>query len=469
MKWTCAPLLLAAQAATEEEYKQKLTAVHKSCAAKHYSIGEYLTTSQMHLWARAEFNRTVEYDGDHEGARKRLGYKKGDSGWENDPTAKIEGNKKKETDPDGQRVKKTYTERLESAGKDMSRLWSDLALWCRKGSLAKEALEAFRKAVEYDPTSALARKELGYEKDGKGVWVSKAERELRREMKDGIAKAPSGAASAEAGEVERALGQKHAHRESGHFLVEAPHLKDAELAGIAQHGEHAYAMYHKIFGAADDLFGGRRMNAVILKDKAQHLRYVDAFHKGPAAQKELARKSSGTGGFPRTEAFQDTMPLPVFEDWIIHQTVQMLSYFFVGGDHLWIHEGTAYHFTRLMKDSAAWTCVDLAGTSPGAGENKNLKDPANWPVILKVWVREGKDPNIDAVVKATNLAEFDGPESIKGWSLVDFLLAEHHDKFLDLCKALKQGAALEEALKAVWGWTSADLDMRWKRFVTATY
>ena len=469
MRWTCALLLLAAQAASEEDYKQKLAAVHKSCAAKHYSIGEYLGTSQMHLWARAEFNRTVEYDADHEGARKRLGYKKGENGWENDPTAKVEGNKKKETDADGQRVRKTYQERTEAAGKDMSRLWGDLALWCKKSNLAKESLEAFRKAVEYDPLNVIARKELGYEKDAKGVWISKAERELRREMKDGIAKAPSGAASSDPTEVEKALGQKHTRRESAHFFIEAPHLKDADLGDLLQHAEHTYAMYHKIFGVTEDLFSGRKINPIILKDKVQHLSYVNAFHKGSAAQKDLARKSSGTGGFPRTEAYQDTFPITVLEDWVIHETAQILSYFFVGGDHLWIHEGTAYHFTRLMKESAAWTCVDLAGTSPGAGENKNLRDPANWPVILKVWIREGKDPNIDAVVKATNLAEFDGPESIKGWSLVDFLLAEHHDKFLELCKSLKGGAALEVALKGLWGWTTNDLDMRWKKFVTTSY
>src|SRR5439155_4537948 len=114
------------------------------------------------------------------------------------PDAKIEGNKKKETDAEGQRIKKQYLDRIESAGKDISHQWADLALWCRKNTMAKEATEAFRKAVEYDPTNAVARKELGYEKDPKdpkGAWISKQERELRKEMKDGIAKAPSGAAS----------------------------------------------------------------------------------------------------------------------------------------------------------------------------------------------------------------------------------------------------------------------------------
>ena len=112
--------------------------------------------------------------------------------------------------------------------------------------------------------------------------------------------------------------------------------------------------------------------------------------------------------------------------------------------------------------------MDLAGTSPGAGEHKNLRDPANWPVILKVWIREGKDPNIDSVIKCTNLADFDGPKSIKGWSLVEFLLSEHHEKFLDLCKALKKGAGIEEALRTVWGWsTSVNRGSRLSSFMRA--
>ncbi|HLF92324.1 MAG TPA: hypothetical protein VJB14_02610 [Planctomycetota bacterium] len=469
MRWTWAIFLLAAQAAPEEEYKTKLAQINRNCAAKHYAIGEYLTTSQMHLWAREQYNKVIQFDPDHERAHKRLGDRKGENGWEFDTASKIEGNKKKETDADGLRVKKSYQERLESAGKDISRLWGDLALFCKKGGLEKEAVQAFRKAVEYDPLNAVARKELGYEKDAKGAWISKVERELRKEMKDGIAKAPSGAASTGPTKVETTLGQKHQKREGAHFLFESPHLKDSELAGLLQHAEHAHAMYHKIMGETDDAFRGRKMNHIVLKDKAQHLKYVDAFHTGSPAQKELARKSKGSIGFPACEEYQDTAPMPVLEDWAVHSTVQILSHLFVGGDHLWIHEGTAYHFTRLMKDSAATYCVDLAGTSPGAGESKNLQDPNNWPVILKVWVREGKDPNIDAVLKCGNLAELDGPETVKSWSLIDFLLAEHREKYLEFCRALKAGGKTDEALQAVWGWKSSDLDQRWRSFVKTTY
>src|SRR5205814_7549624 len=123
-----------------------------------------------------------------------------------------------------------------------------------------------------------------------------------------------------------------------HFLMESPHLKDAEMGDLLQHAEHAYAMYHKIIGETADLFGGNKMNHVILKDKPQHLKFVDVFDSGSPAQKELARKSAGLMGIGRSELFQGSMPMVTLQDWVIHSVSQALSEIFVGGKNLWIHE-----------------------------------------------------------------------------------------------------------------------------------
>ena len=180
MKTTWAILLglsLALQGTPQDEYKTKLVSLNKATAGKHYSIGDYLAGAQMFIWAREQFYKTIEFDPDHEGARKKLGYKKNDDGqWESDANAKQDfGNKKK--GEDAERIRKQYVERLDAAGRDLSRQWGDLALFCKKNMLAAEASAAFTKALEYDPANATARKELGYEKDAKGVWMSKFERE----------------------------------------------------------------------------------------------------------------------------------------------------------------------------------------------------------------------------------------------------------------------------------------------------
>jgi hypothetical protein len=397
-----------------------------------------------------------------------MGYKKTEDGkWEDDPTAKQEfGNKKK--GEDAAKVQKGWNDKVETAGKDLSRQWSDLALWCKKNTLEKESADAFRKALEYDPGNATARKELGYEKVGKsGVWISKFERELRKEMKDGIAKAPQGTDSTAESDVEKALGVKTKKRESGHFVIESPHMSGPDMISIMQHVEHAYAMYHKIFGQ-EDLFGGRKMTHVILKDKPQHERYIDAFRKGSAAEIDLSKKSTGSMGFPRSEQNQETRPIESVRDMAVHSTIQMLSNLYTKGEHHWLHEGTSYHFTRLMLDTAATYCVDLAGTSP-ANRGKDYKDPDDWPIVCKVWVRENKDPDMLAILKCTNVQELDGAETVKAWSLIEFLITEHRERFIKLCSALGSGTDVEKAFKEVFEWSVEDLDRRWKTYVKASY
>ncbi|HEV3027843.1 MAG TPA: hypothetical protein VG457_09740, partial [Planctomycetota bacterium] len=248
---------LALQGSPQDEYKTKLLALNKSTAAKHSSIGEYLSGASMFQWAREQFYKAIELDPDNEAARKKLGYKKNEDGkWESDPNAKQDfGNKKKPEE--AEKIRKQYTERLDSAGKDLSRQWAELGFFCKKNTMAPEMNDAFQRALEYDPGNVSARKELGYEKDAKGVWMSKVERELRREMKDGIAKAPSGQSGMSAPEAEAIVGVKLKARESEHYAIESPHLNDAQMSLILQHAEHAYAMFHKLFGQTD-LYGGRK-------------------------------------------------------------------------------------------------------------------------------------------------------------------------------------------------------------------
>jgi hypothetical protein len=473
-----AGLLPGFQGAPQEEYKTRLAALSRSTASKHYSIADYLGGASMHIWAREQLYKAIEFDPDHEGARKKLGFKKNDDGaWESDPNAKQEfGNKKK--GEDAERVRKQYVDKLDSAGRDLSRQWGDLALFCKKNSMVSEASAAFMKALEYDPANTTARKELGYEKDAKGVWMSKTERELRKQMKDGIPKAPTGAASTSETDVEKGLALKTRKRESEHFFVEAPHLKDEQLAGLLQHAEHAYAMFHKVFNQ-EDLFGGRKLGFVALKDKAQHLAYINAFYKiTDPAHLKLAQDSRATGGFPRCEIYQETSPDALLQDWVIHSTTEALLKFWCGERYCWVLEGMALHFTRLMKDSSLLHCVDLAGTSP-QNRGKSYSDPADWPVICRVWVRENKDPDLTAIMKRTNFGEFDGADAVKSWSLVEFLLAQHREKFTEFLVALRdlgrdkdvkvEGGIVESALKKVWGWTINDLDYRWKQYVKVAY
>jgi hypothetical protein len=457
----------ALQADPQDEYKAKLASINKSAAAKHYAIGEFLTGASMHLWAREQYYKVIDLDPDHDGARKKLGYKKNDDGkWENDPTAKQEASNKKKPE-EIERLRKQYVDRQDSAGKDLSRLWGDLALFCKKNTMTAEMNSAFMKALEYDPANVTARKELGYEKDAKGVWMAKSERELRKEMKDGIAKAPGGQPASGESDVETGLGIKTKKQESEHFTIESPQMSSAQLGLILQHGEHTYAMFHKLFGQTD-LFAGRKYGFVILKDKPQHDKYVDTFFKVEPVRMKLLHETRATGGFPRTEIYQETAPDALMHDLIIHQTVEACLRHWCGEKHCWVLEGMAMHFTHLMKDSSMIQCIDLAGTSP-RNKGKSYTDSSDWPVVCRVWVREGRDPELTAILKRTNFGEFDGADAVKAWSLVEFLLAQHREKFIAFLQLFKDGKEVEAALDELWGWTINDLDYRWKQYVKVAY
>jgi hypothetical protein len=237
-------------------------------------------------------------------------------------------------------------------------------------------------------------------------------------------------------------------------------------------------MFHKVFGQTD-LFPDEKYNLIVLKDKAQHQSYVNTMYKGAdPARLKLALDARGTGGFPRNEIYQETAPDALIQDWAIHHTTEALLRFWCGERYCWVLEGMALHFTRLMKDTCLIHCVDLAGTSP-QNKGKNYSDPADWPVICRVWVRENKDPDMTAIMKRTNFGEFDGADAVKSWSLVEFLLAQHKDKFIEFLATLRdlsqkdakgiEGGIVETALKKVWGWTINDLDYRWKQYVKVAY
>ena len=456
--------LLLVQSGPEAEYRQRLDKVLKNGAARHYSVGEYLRTSQMHQWAREQYLRAIALDPDHEHARKRLGYLKGEGGWAVDPDAKIEtANRRKDADAD--RIRKSLDDRLEQAGRDLGRQWAELAAWCRKSMLPKEAEAAYRRCLESDPDHASARKELGYEKRAGGGWMTKAEREFRAEMRDGLAKSGGGTAVEGDSAFRGIVGAPTRMREGLAVLVETTHLKDPQMAEVVRRADHAVVMFRKAFGPVSALGGSGKLRLLVLKDQGQHQRFVRAHFQGP--QLELALKARAAGGGGAAEIWQGDAPDLLVYDWAVHTTMHALLREWTKPEHCWLYEGLGLHFSKLMQDTAHVYCVDLAGTRT-ENQGKRFTQPEEWPSICKVWVRDGTDPDLAAVLKCTSFAELDGAETVKGWSLTDFLLAEHREAFGRFIEALR-GKDVEAAAKEAFGWTLPELDERWRAYVRANY
>jgi len=268
-------------------------------------------------------------------------------------------NKRKGKDAD--EARKRWDDKMAALGKEYAKKYAELAAWCKKNNMTAETEACYRQALDLDPSNESARKGLGYKKLPKGGWVTPYVEQTMKEMKEGIVKAPKGSPSTTAVEPEKGMGLNFKKQESEHMIVASPHLGQKELEELVQHAEHAYAMWHKIFNHKDG-FGGQKQQFIILKDKSQHEKYVDLFYQGDASHKELARKSAGTGGFPIQECYHTDHPdLTGPRDYVIHGTIQNLQEFFSTGQRtqshhpIWLTEGMAYYFTKMMKETAVWS------------------------------------------------------------------------------------------------------------------
>jgi tetratricopeptide (TPR) repeat protein len=449
-----------------DEYKTRLARINEALADEHFKVGEYLAGVSMFRWAREEYRKAIGFSMDHEESRKRLGYVKKEGDWAPDPDASLESENKKKGD-EQDKVKKEYDTRIDRLGKNVGRMWAELGGFCEKNKMTAEAQAAWKKAIEYDPMNGDSRRKLGYARQGKsGPWLSKFESAFRKQAKEGIAKSPGGAGDKTRTTVESDMGWTHEKRKSPHFLIEA--AKDQEwLAKHVKHGEHAYALFHKLFDVKDELFQ-QPYNIVIVKDKAQHEAYVDKYHQGDSTRREFSKKMKGTGGFPQTEVTLGNDP--DLHEFVVHMTTQRCSEHLTGGSRPWLHEGLAYHFSMQVIGKGGTFCTNIQGTGAGGGE-RDYRNMEDWPLIMRTLINESKDPAMIEVFKCKDFAELSGAEAVKAWSLVDFLVTEHRERFLDFCsKARGQREDEDEKiLKEVFDWTIDDLDTRWRTYVRAFY
>ncbi|MBI2900160.1 MAG: hypothetical protein HYY17_08235 [Planctomycetes bacterium] len=464
-------ILFLALQDSRAELQEKVAKQLRNQATVRVSIGEFLAGAQMHEWAQREYRRACELDPGCEAAWTKRGYRKVDGKWEFDGTHPVP-TKNKKTGAEGEKLRKEYQKKLDSMGADFAQRFARLAEEAEKAGLKEEAAAAWRRSLECDPTNERARKALGYEKLPSGGWATPDEKRLLEEIRSGLASAPTGSAMTEETAFEKALKFPLTKRQADHFVALSPHLPDATLQAFVRYGEHTIATWRKLFGA--DAFGKTKVYFLVFEKKEQHEAYIDAYHHGTRQEKDHAKKTSGQLGFPTTECWQGAHTQDSIEDYCVHATAQNLMRIFAVGkrtkthDPIWITEGTAYWFTRSVHNSARWGCVELSST--GTGEEKDPRKPEGWPRLVRAAVVEERDPHIHGVLKCLNYQELSTMETIKAWSLVDFLLLEHRAKFVEFCKDLRGAEDNgEKSLAKVFGWTIEELDAKWREWVAVAY
>ena len=449
-----------------EEYQDRLARIKLTLADEHHKVGEYLNGVSMHRWARDEYRKAIGFNPDHAEARKKLGYTQKDGEWEPDPSIAMETENKKKGDEAG-KLKQEYDKKIEKLGKTLARQWSDLGSFCEKNKLKAESEAAYKKALEYDPTNNESRKKLGYVRQGKGgPWLSKFETDFRKKLKEGAGKYPDGSPVKEESQVEQDLGWKLDKRQSPHFVIEAPAKGQDWLKDQNRHGEFVYAMFHKYFDLKEDLWQ-QPMNVIVVRGRDEHESYIGKYHQGDAASRDHAKKSGGFGGFPRQEMILDKRE--DIKDFLTHYTAQHLMNHMVGGQRIWIDEGMAFHFAVMLDAKQGWYCTNIGGT--GAGETaRDYTKQEDWPLIIRTLVNEGKDSTMLEVFKCRGFAEMSGAKSVKAWSMIEFMMVEHRERFMEFLSKVRgqKEEDDEKALMEVFGWTLDDFDIRWKTYVRAS-
>jgi hypothetical protein len=452
------------------EFEKKFTKAKSDAAKEHARIADYLDVAKMHKWARGEDERAMKLNPENENARKRLGYKKEGDTWVKDPGANVERENKKKG-ADETRIRGDYDAKLASLAKEAAKDFYECGLFARKHGLDSEAQEAFGLCLEYEPDNEKAHKELGHEKGPSG-WMTKADKAQKEAFKGEVGKAPKGEPDKEATEFEKGLELKHEHRKSPKAFIESPHMDQKKLERMIQLCEHTQAMFARTFKSEPP---PKPLHLVILKEKKHHEIYIDKFFEGTAEIKKLMKGTAGSQQpeVCRAQWWQSTHPDAVAEDWVVHYTCHLLTYHLLGdhggGKRPWLHEAIAYYFTVEVLDSIKTYCVNFAGTGMDDAK-KVFSDSKNWPGIIRKWMKEGNDPNINAVIKAI-LNDLDPPRLVKAWSLLDFFIKDHPDKLVEAIGKMRAdlGDNGERAIKEVFGWTLEELDGQWRTWAKRKY
>jgi hypothetical protein len=448
------------------KFEESLARILRDVAVDYVKLGEYLDNARLHRWAVGQFEQALEFDPDSAKARKRLGYSKQGDAWQRDPEIDV---KTKNTRTSGiESYEKEMEQRKAKAHASAAKDLEKLAGWCRQKGLADEAKICLRRLLEFDRSNAKALQELGYTIEGER-WISPEETELRRWFRDSLDTRPRGVPVEGESDVEKKLKIVTEKRRSDRFAVESGHLKGPQLERLVQHLEQVWEIYHGLFGLEQSVLKPP-ISVIILRSQQEHSAFIDAFEKGSDADKALSKKNDGAMYTepPMAECVQREKGIDFVFDYCIHASIHLMLAYHLGTDRPWLTEGLATAFTRQLRGTALCACVRLEGTSREGG--KTFTDPANWPLIVREWVRKGGDPELSLVLRSS-LNELDQTRLVKSWSLLDFLMTAHRERLKDLLAALEKDPkdSGEAAFRQVFGWSVERLESEWRGYTRRAY
>ncbi len=146
--------------------------------------------------------------------------------------------------------------------------------------------------------------------------------------------------------------------------------------------------------------------------------------------------------------------------------------FFAYDSPLWLAEGLALYIEKRIEPES-WTREGGEGVF---FERERSKD---WAGEVRKMARKKKHTPVANLMRATGPADLDSDAHLTIWSITEFLIQEHPEKYAALLGALK--AQLDEQgyptgrnmldlqrkqLKELWGWTPLQLEEEWRRWAS---
>ncbi len=397
---------------------------------------------------------------------------------------------------------------------------NELAEWCAESGLGREKAKVYRAILEVDPDHENARRALGFSKVN-GEWKTKAEIEAEdkrrkddeRKEKEAAKKAATdklkgGKATKPGSPSAKAGGALDADVKS--FVDVAENNREADAKAAKEMGDffglkvnsmttqrfsiraelppdevkrHA-ALAEKLVVSCNRWFGLEPEFApwkgefiyFHVRQQGTFVDLIDWVDKNLRQMDPEEKKHYKDGGnfhsfnpSPLAAGFENSTPL---EQKMAHIIPQIWIEWYSGGGaamHPWLGEGfAAYAATDTFGANRVYCTTQTKYTGKTEIADKDADNAYQLVCFDLIDGRlEQPHPWIEIIKKDLN--KLDYADLAKSWSIVDMLMKEHPEEFNRYVLECRKYKNEEECLQAVFGWTSEDLETKWKEYVTSHY
>jgi hypothetical protein len=257
------------------------------------------------------------------------------------------------------------------------------------------------------------------------------------------------------------------------YMQQYPPDKVAEFGELM---EKVYAWFVAEMGKppATDLFRGNKGHLWVLKDKNTVMKWYQNFRNRFSLSDEFKTLLESGGGNVHSGGQLIGTIVPHQSQDIRNQLVHMGGHFLIEWfspglrRSSWLHEAFGHHAEHVHLGNGVVNCSTLAKYAEDGGRAQKEFATKDAQARAKGLVRDGSDEAF-ALLDKIELNSLNGDHLTKGWTLVAWLLKEHHDGFVAFLEG-RNRASTEDALgQALRGWSTEALDDEWRKYVKKNF